>query len=76
MRAEMKVYMSHTDAMRINAACVKTGESVSGFMRRMALMGADSLAIPRYTELEGQRPLPLEIAAVRAADDDARKGVR
>jgi hypothetical protein len=76
MRSELKVYMSHTDAMRVNAACARTGESLSGFMRRVALEAADAAGIPVYRDPDWQRPLPLEIADVRAAEDDARKGAR
>lgn len=58
MRAEVKVYMSHTDAARVNMACVKTGETLSGFMRRLALAEADRLAVPVYSEeLPGQMAL-------------------
>lgn len=56
MRAEVKVYMSHTDAARIGTAAQWGGESLSGFLRRVALLEADRLNVPRYREgvLEGQ----------------------
>lgn len=61
MRAEVKVYMSHTDYARVQEAARRTGETISGFVRRVALMGADSLAVPRYKSvLEGQQEMRLE----------------
>lgn len=56
MRMEAKVYMSHTDLARIQAAAKKQGMTVSGYMRFCALRGADGIGIPQlHSVLDGQR---------------------
>lgn len=45
-RAELKVYMSHTDLWRIQEAAKITGRSLSGYMKWSALLYADALNIP------------------------------
>jgi hypothetical protein len=55
MRMEAKVYMSHTDLARIQAAAKTHGMTVSGYMRYCALAGADAVNIPQFRSmLEGQ----------------------
>lgn len=54
MRVEAKVYMSHTDLERIQAAAKKTGETISGFMRRVVLAETDRVGVPYFRSLEGQ----------------------
>jgi len=58
MRMEAKVYMSHTDMARIQAAAKTYSMTLSGYMRFCALAGADRASIPEFrTILEGQQYL-------------------
>lgn len=58
MRAESKVYMDHRDMARVQEAARLSGESLSGFMRRLALQTADELGVPVYRSvLDGQQEL-------------------
>lgn len=61
-RAEVKVYMSHTDLWRIQQAAKELGHSLSAYMRWTALTYADAMAIPKTRSLmsrilEGQLEL-------------------
>jgi len=59
MRMEAKVYMSHTDLARIQEAAKRSSMTVSGYMRHMALLGADVKNVPEYRSvLDGQGVLP------------------
>lgn len=61
-RAEVKVYMSHTDLWRIQQAAQQLGHSLSAYMRWSALTYADAMSIPQNRSLlsrilEGQMAL-------------------
>lgn len=65
MRMEAKVYLSHTDLARVQEAAKRSGETLSGFMRRVTLLEADRLFVPKYRSiLDGQQEL-LPVSRVR-----------
>jgi hypothetical protein len=66
MRTELKVYLSHTDAARIQKAAQAVDMSVSAYMRRVCLLYADALGVSRLESLlDRQLPFPQMIEVVR-----------
>lgn len=66
MKAELKVYLSHTDAYRIQLAAQTAGMSTSTFIRTVCLGAADAMGVKRFDSLlEGQREF-FELPKVQA----------